>query len=81
MAILSSTSALDNELREKRTAPGCCDYTDSLDLGSAIECVTNDEEAKYDLEQLRFRRKTGYRILQEQGFAHVPEQGNSHFLP
>lgn len=76
MAILSSTSALDNELRENRTVPGCCDYTDSVDMGRAmevkIECVTNDE-AKYDLEQLRFRRKTGYRILQEQGFAYVPE--------
>ncbi|MDQ6866241.1 MAG: hypothetical protein M3044_20740 [Thermoproteota archaeon] len=62
MAILSSTSALDNELRENRIAANCCDYTDSVDKDGAIqakiECVTNEEEAKYDLEQLRSKRKT-----------------------
>lgn len=77
MAILSSTSALDNELRENRIAANCCNYTDSVDKDGAIqakiECVTNEEEAKYDLEQLRFKRKTGCRILQEDSFAYVPE--------
>ena len=76
MAILSSTSALDNELRENLTS-SCCDYTDSVEIDGAIEakieCINNEEEAKYDLEQLRFRRKTGCRILQEQSFAYVPE--------
>lgn len=61
MAILSSTCALDNELRENRIAPSCCDYTDSVDIDGAIdakiECAANEQEAKYDLEQLRFRRK------------------------
>jgi hypothetical protein len=69
LAILSSTSALDNELRENRIAANCCNHTDSVDKDGAtqakIECVTNEEEAKYDLEQLRFKRKTGCRILQE----------------
>lgn len=77
MAILSSTSALDNELRENRIAANCCNHTDSVDKDGAtqakIECVTNEEEAKYDLEQLRFKRKTGCRILQEESFAYVPE--------
>jgi hypothetical protein len=77
MAILSSTSALDNELRENRTAANCCDYTDSVDKDGAIqakiECVTNEDEAKYDLEQLIFKRKTACRILQEDSFAYVPE--------
>jgi hypothetical protein len=77
MAILSSTSALDNELREDRIAANYCDYIDSVDKDGAIqakiECVTNEEEAKYDLEQLRFKRKTGCRILQEDSFAYVPE--------
>ncbi len=62
MEILSSPSALDNELRENRIAANCCDYTDSVDMDGAIdakiECVTNEEEGKYDLEQLRFRRKS-----------------------
>jgi len=77
MAILSSTSALDNELRENRIAANCSDYIDSVDKDGAIqakiECVTNEEEAKCDLEQLRFKRKTGCRILQEESFAYVPE--------
>jgi hypothetical protein len=77
MAILSSTSALDNELRENRIAAKCCDYTDSVDKDGAIqakiECVTNEKEARYDLEQLRFKSKTGCRILQEESFAYVPE--------
>jgi hypothetical protein len=77
LAILSSTSALDNELRENRIAANCCDYTDSVYKDGAIhakiECVTNEEEAKYDLEQLRFKRKTGCRRLQEDSFAYVPE--------
>ncbi|MGB7956648.1 MAG: hypothetical protein WCF23_21965 [Candidatus Nitrosopolaris sp.] len=77
MAILSSTSASDNGLRENRIAANCCDYTDSVYKDEAIqakiECVTNEEESKYDLEQLRFKRKTGCRILQEDSFAYVPE--------
>lgn len=77
MAILSSTSALDNELRENRIAANCCNYTDSVDKDGAIqakiECVTNEDEAKYDQEQLIFKRKTGCRISQEDSFAYVPE--------
>jgi len=77
MEIPSSPSALDNELRENRIAANCCDYTDSVDEDGAIQakikCVTTEQEAKYDLEQLRFKRKTGCRILQEQSFADVPE--------
>ncbi len=77
MEILSSPSALDNELRENRIAANCCDYTDSVDEDGAIKakikCVTTEQEAKYDLEQLRFKRKTGCRILQEQSIAYVPE--------
>ena len=83
MAILLSTSALDNELPENRIAPSCCDYTDSVGKDGAIEakieCVSNEEEAKYDLEQLRFRRKTGCRILQEQSFAYVQNKGTVTF--
>jgi|GEM_PF-1313615 pyridoxine/pyridoxamine 5'-phosphate oxidase len=64
MAILSSTSALGNELRENRIAANFCDYADSVDkdvaIQAKIECVTNEEETKYDLEQLRFKRKIGY---------------------
>jgi hypothetical protein len=76
--ILSSASALDNQLRDNRIdAASCCDYTGSVDKDGAIqakiESVTNEEEAKYDLEQLRFKRKTGCRILQEQSIAYVPE--------
>ena len=77
MAILSSTSALGNELRENRIAANFCDYADSVDkdvaIQAKIECVTNEDEAKYDLEQLRFKRKTSCRILQEDSFAYVPE--------
>jgi hypothetical protein len=47
MSILSSTSAVDNELRENRIAANCCNYTDSVDMDGAIqakiECVTNEE--------------------------------------
>jgi hypothetical protein len=74
--ILSSSSASDNELRENRIAANCCDYTDSVDEDGAIQakikCVTTQQEAN-DLEQLRFKRKTGCRILQEESFAYVPE--------
>jgi hypothetical protein len=68
MAILSSTSTLDKELRENRIA-----VDKDGDIQAKIKCVTNEEEAKYDLEQLRFKRKTGCRILQEDSFAYVPE--------
>lgn len=55
MAILSSTSALDNELRENRIAANCCDYTDSVDKDGAIqakiECVPNEQDMIWSVRQ------------------------------